>query len=103
MADREAEPGRDLRQWKLSAEVGLKPFAGALHLPRGKTAASRFGDALQSAIGLSDVCGERKHHVIDEKLVRLGRLTQRFQERRANMTDDLVVVADAELKGEFTN
>ena len=102
MADREAELGRDLLQRKFPAEIGLQPFACAPHLPRSKTAASRSA-CPQSAIGLRDVRGERKHHVIDEKLVGLGRPTQRLQKRRADMTDDLVVMADAELTGEFTN
>ena len=88
MAHREAELGRDLLQREFSAEIGLEPFAGAPHLPRRKTAAGRSGDALQSAIGLRDVHGECQHHVIDEKLVGLGRPTQRLQERRADMTDD---------------
>ena len=47
--------------------------------------------------------GEREHRVIDEKLVGLGRPTQRLQERRADMTDDRVVMADAELAGELTD
>ena len=59
MADREIELGRNLLQQKLSAEVGFEHLAGSLHLPRGKTAAVRFGGALQPAIGLGDVRGER--------------------------------------------
>src|SRR5262245_11461535 len=102
MADREANLGCDLCQLKFSAEVGLEPLAGALCLPRRKTAASQLGDALQSAVGLGDVRGERKHHVIDEKLVDLGRPTQPLQQGRAEMRHDLVLMADAELTGELT-
>ena len=60
MANREANFGCDLCQLKFSAD-GLESFAGALHLPWGKTAAGQFGDAPHSAIGLGDVCSERKH------------------------------------------
>src|SRR6266576_4695133 len=101
MADREIKLGRDLLQRKPSAEVGLKSFAGSLRLPRGKTAAVRFDDAPQSAIGLGDVRGEREHRVIDEKLVGLVRPMQRLLERRAEMADDRVVMADAGLIGEL--
>src|SRR2546430_14630571 len=103
MADREIELSRNLLQRKLSAEVGFEHLAGSLHLPRGKTAAVRFGDAVQPAIGLGDMCSERQHHVIDEKLVGLVRPMQRLQERRAEMTDDRVVMADTGLIGEFTD
>src|SRR5882724_10829863 len=103
MADREVKLGRDLCQCKLSTEVGIESFAGALRLPRRKTAAGRFGDAPQSAIGLGDVRGEREHRVIDEKLVGLVRPTQPFLQRRADMTDDRVVMAGAELTGELTD
>lgn len=75
MADREVELGRDLRQWKFSAEVGLEPFAGTLRLPRGKAAARRFGEPPKSTIGLRDMRGKCQHHVIDEKLVDLVRPT----------------------------
>src|SRR6202040_2707852 len=78
-------------------------FAGALRLPRRKTAADRFGDAPKPAIGLGDVCGEGEHHVIDEKLIGLVPPTQRLLQRRADMTDDRVVMADAELTGDLTN
>jgi hypothetical protein len=47
--------------------------------------------------------GEREHHVIDEELVGLGRPAQPFLERRADLTDDRVVMTDAELAGELTN
>jgi len=78
-------------------------FAGALNLPRRKTAAGRLTAGAQSAIGLGDVCGERNHHVIDEKLVGLVRPTQPFLQRRADMTDDHIVMANAELTGELTD
>ena len=42
-----------------------------------------------------------EHHVIDEKLVGLGRPAQRVHERRADMTNDLVVKAGAELTVEL--
>src|SRR5689334_9816614 len=103
MADRQIKLGGDLLQRKLSAEVGFEPFAGSSHLPRSKTAAVRFNDALQPAIGLGDVGGEREHRMIDEKLVGFFRPTQRLQKRRTEMTDDRVVMADARLIGEFTN
>src|SRR5437773_3153632 len=102
MADLEIKLGRDLLQRELSGEVGFEPFAGSLHLPRSKTAAARF-DALQPAIGLGDVGSEREHHMIDEKLVGFVRPTQRLQKRRAEMTDDRVVMADAGLIAEFAN
>ncbi len=103
MADREIKLGGDLLQRELSVEVGFEPFAGSLRLPRGKAAAVRIGDALQPAIGLGDVGSEREHHMIDEKLVGFVRPTQRFQKRRAEMTDDRVVMADAGLIAEFAN
>src|SRR5438105_2270208 len=96
MADREAELGCDLLQRELSAEVGLESFAGPLHLPGGETAAIGFADALQPAVSLDDVCCEREHHVIDEKLVGLVHPAQRLQKQRTEMTDNGIVVADAE-------
>ena|SRR6516225_2062592 len=103
MADREIELGRDLLQREFSAEIGFEPFAGALHLPRGKAAAVRFGDTPQSAIGLGDVRSECEHHVINEKLVGLVWSVKRLQEGRTEMTDDSVIVADAGLVGKFAN
>src|SRR5213593_971757 len=103
MADREIKLRRDLLQREFSAEVGFEPCAGSLRLPRGKAATVRIDDALQPAIGLCDVGSEREHHMIDEKLVGFVRPTQRLQKRRAEMTDDRVVMADAGLIAEFAN
>src|SRR5881394_1390982 len=97
MTDREVELGRDLLQGKRSAEIRLELFAGALHLPRGKAAARRPAAGPQSAIRLSDVCCERKHHVIDEKLVRFGWPAQSPQQRPADVMHNLVVKAGAVL------
>ena len=47
--------------------------------------------------------GKRQHDVIDEKLVGLIRPTQRLQERRTEMADDLVFVPDADLIGKLIN
>ena len=95
--------GRDLFQRKFSAEIRFELFAGALRLPGRKTAAGRFSVAPQSAISLGDMRSEREHHVIDEKLVDLGRPAQPFQERGADMANNRVVMTDAELAGELTN
>ena len=103
MADREVELGCDLLQGKSSAEIRLELFAGALRLPRSKAAARRSAARPQSAIRLSDVCRERKHHVIDEKLVRFGRPTQSPQQRRADVRHNLVVEAGAELTVELAD
>ena len=81
----------------------LELFAGALRLPRSKAAARRSAARPQSAIRLSDVCRERKHHVIDEKLVRFGRPTQSPQQRRADVRHNLVVEAGAELTVELAD
>src|SRR4051794_15949860 len=97
MTDREVELGRDLLQGKRSTEVRLEPFAGALRLPGGKAAARPSAAGPQSAIGLGDVCGECKHHVIDEKLIRFGWPAQSPQQRRANVMHNLVVEAGAVL------
>src|SRR6267142_1664789 len=102
MANRKAQLSRDLLQRKFPAEIRLEPFAGPLRLPRSKTAAHGFG-VTQSAIGLSDVRCERKHHMIDEKLVRFGRSAQSLQERRANVRHNLVVKAGAKLTVELAD
>ncbi len=49
------------------------------------------------------MCGEREHHVIDEELVDLSRPTQPFPQRRADVTDDHVIMADAKPTGEISN
>ena len=100
MANRKAQLSRDFLQRKFPAEISLEPFAGTLRLPRSKTPAHGFG-VMQSAIRLSDVRCERKHHVIDEKLVRFGWPTQSLQERRADVMHNLVVKASAELTVEL--
>ena len=61
----------------------------------GKAAARRFAD-VQSAISLSDVRCERKHHVIDEKLVRFGWPAQSPQVRRTNVMHDPIVKTGAD-------
>src|SRR5262245_35192841 len=103
MADGEVKLSGDLLQRKSPAKVGLEPFAGALDLPWRKAAPGEFSAAPQSAIGLRDVCGECEHHVIDEKLIGLVRPIQCIQQRRTEMTDHSVVMADAGLIGEFAN
>ena len=102
MANRKAQLSRDFLQRKFPAEIRLEPFAGPPRLPRSKTAACGFG-VTQSAIRLSDVRGERKHHVIDEKLVRFGWPAQSPQERRADVMHSFVVKAGAELTVELTD
>ena len=47
--------------------------------------------------------GEREHRVIDEKLIGLVRPMQCIQQRRTEMTDHCVVMAEAGLIGEFAN
>ena len=49
------------------------------------------------------MCRERKHHVIDEKLVRFRWLAQSPQQRRANVMHNLVVKAGAELAVELAD
>src|SRR5258708_2582934 len=101
MTDRQAELGCDLFQRKSPPEIGLELFPGLPCLPRAKTPAGRCADALQPAIGPGDVGGEGQHHVIDKELVDLVRPAQPLLQRRTEMTDDLVVMTDAELKGEL--
>src|SRR5690348_12044226 len=94
MADRQIKLGRDLLQCKRPAEIGVQLFAGAVHLPCAKTAAARFDGSSQSAISLGNMRRERKHHMIDEELVGLARAMQRLEQRRAEMTDDPVVMTN---------
>ena len=47
--------------------------------------------------------GERQHHVVDEQLVGLCGPAQSFQERRADIAKDRVVMADASLASEIAN
>jgi hypothetical protein len=94
MADRETQLGRNVLQRESSAEIGLEPFASPLRLPWRKAAGRGFG-VPQSAICPSDVCRERKHHVIDEKLVRFERAAQSGQERCADVMHDGVAKAGA--------
>ena len=46
---------------------------------------------------------ERKHHVINEKLVRFGWPAQSLQERRADVMHNLVLKAGAELTVELAD
>ncbi|MGY3104878.1 hypothetical protein ACVWW7_001505 [Bradyrhizobium sp. LM6.9] len=80
-----------------------EPLTRALHLPWRETAAARFCGWLQPTIGLSDVSGEREHHVIYEKLVGLVGSTQSVLQRGADMSNDLVVMTDTWLVAELAN
>src|SRR3954451_8857200 len=97
MTDREIELGCDLLQRELAAEVRLEPLAGALRLPGRETAARGRGRALEPAIGLRDMGGQAEHHMVNEELVGLIRLAQPFLERGADVADDSIVMADADL------